>query len=253
MAKGDHLYVERQLGSFTHHGIDCGDGTVIHYQDGASIVRSTHAFFSQGKPIAVRYYAQADAPETALKRAMSRLGERDYNLVFNNCEHFATWCKTGQHQSRQVDQAVTASLVGGVLGGLTLNPLLAAPALAAVGVYGLGQFQQQVQQAQSSLNPQDAIQHLREALGELDTVQRSLEPQLDKVLREAYHWHCTAQLALKRGREDLSKAALLKKYPLKQEALRLRSQLDEVEALQKRIHESMQLVQGDQSDRSLSF
>lgn len=206
-------------------------------------MRSTHQFFSKGKPIGVRYYAQADAPETVLKRALSRLGERDYHLVFNNCEHFVTWCKTGKHQSSQVDQAVTASLVGGVLGGLTLNPLLAAPALAAAGVYGLGHFQQQIRQAEISLNPQDAMQHLREALGELDAVQRSLQPKLDKVLREAYHWHCTAQLALKRGREDLSKAALLKKYPLKQEALQLRSQLDEVEALQERLHESMQQVQ----------
>lgn len=27
-----------------------------------------------------------------------------YNLVFNNCEHFAVWCKTGVHESRQVDR-----------------------------------------------------------------------------------------------------------------------------------------------------
>lgn len=27
-----------------------------------------------------------------------------YNLVFNNCEHFAIWCKTGVHESRQVDR-----------------------------------------------------------------------------------------------------------------------------------------------------
>lgn len=27
-----------------------------------------------------------------------------YNLVFNNCEHFAIWCKTGVHESRQVDK-----------------------------------------------------------------------------------------------------------------------------------------------------
>ena len=46
MAKGDHLYVDRGLGSFTHHGIDCGDGTVIHYKDGDSIKRSEE--FSPG-------------------------------------------------------------------------------------------------------------------------------------------------------------------------------------------------------------
>ena len=34
---------------------------------------------------------------------MSRIGEQRYNLLFNNCEHFATWCKTGRHRSEQVD------------------------------------------------------------------------------------------------------------------------------------------------------
>jgi hypothetical protein len=29
MTKGDHIYIN--CGAFTHHGIDCGDGTVIHY------------------------------------------------------------------------------------------------------------------------------------------------------------------------------------------------------------------------------
>jgi len=29
-----------------------------------------------------------------------------YNLVFNNCEHFAIWCKTGVHESRQVDKVL---------------------------------------------------------------------------------------------------------------------------------------------------
>ncbi|HRT20579.1 MAG TPA: lecithin retinol acyltransferase family protein, partial [Candidatus Hydrogenedentes bacterium] len=29
MARGDHIKVRRFL--YSHHGIDCGDGTVIHY------------------------------------------------------------------------------------------------------------------------------------------------------------------------------------------------------------------------------
>ena len=37
---------------------------------------------------------------------MGRLGEQDYNLLFNNCEHFATWCKTGRHRSGQVDSVL---------------------------------------------------------------------------------------------------------------------------------------------------
>ena len=237
MAKGDHLYVNRALGSFTHHGIDCGDGTVIHYKNGDSIIRSTREFFSGGQPIQVRYYAQSDPPDLVLKRAFSRIGERDYHLIFNNCEHFATWCKTGQHQSNQVNQAMAASVVGGVLGGMALNPLLAAPALAAAGLYGFSQYQQQLLQAQRASDPLQAQEYLRQALGELAQVKGALEPQLDRVLREAYKWHCTAQLAIKRQQEDLAKAALLKKYPLKQEALKLQAQLDEVNALESQLQQ----------------
>ena len=31
MAKGDHLLVSRARGLYSHHGIDCGDDTIIHY------------------------------------------------------------------------------------------------------------------------------------------------------------------------------------------------------------------------------
>jgi hypothetical protein len=42
------------------------------------------------------------SPRETVKRAKSRTGSTDYNLVFNNCEHFALWCKTGRHESSQV-------------------------------------------------------------------------------------------------------------------------------------------------------
>jgi phage shock protein A len=83
-------------------------------------------------------------------------------------------------------------------------------------------------------------EYLRQAFAELEQVKRSLEPQLDRVLREAYKWHCTAQLAIKRQQEDLAKAALLKKYPLKQEALQLQAQLDEVRQLEAQLQQLLQ-------------
>lgn len=43
------------------------------------------------------------SPEETIRRARSRLGERKYDLALNNCEHFALWCKTGIHQSHQVE------------------------------------------------------------------------------------------------------------------------------------------------------
>lgn len=44
------------------------------------------------------------SPEETVERAKSRLGETSYNLVFNNCEHFAIWCKTGISESHQVNR-----------------------------------------------------------------------------------------------------------------------------------------------------
>lgn len=43
------------------------------------------------------------SPEETVMRAKSRLGEREYNLVTKNCEHFAIWCKTGVSESYQVN------------------------------------------------------------------------------------------------------------------------------------------------------
>ena len=45
-------------------------------------------------------------PEETVERARSRLGERNYNLIFNNCEHFAVWCKTNISESYQVERLV---------------------------------------------------------------------------------------------------------------------------------------------------
>ena len=43
------------------------------------------------------------SPEAVVARAESRLGQGGFDFVFNNCEHFATWCKTGLHDSRQIE------------------------------------------------------------------------------------------------------------------------------------------------------
>lgn len=43
------------------------------------------------------------SPEETVRRAESRLGERNYSIAMNNCEHFAVWCKTGVSESTQVE------------------------------------------------------------------------------------------------------------------------------------------------------
>ena len=106
MAAADHLQVPRQHGLFLHHGIDLGDGTVAHYLEGREILRSALDDFSQGQPVSVVPHTQCSPQGVTLRRAMSRIGEQNYNLLFNNCEHFATWCKTGRHRSGQVDSVL---------------------------------------------------------------------------------------------------------------------------------------------------
>lgn len=110
--KGAHLKVSRGL--YYHHGIDCGDGWVIHYsgdvksKKNASVRFDRLQVFSEGASVKVVSYQHSDSPELVLERAISRLGERDYGLHTNNCEHFATWCKTGRFRSAQVERVERA-------------------------------------------------------------------------------------------------------------------------------------------------
>ena len=126
MAAADHLQVPRQHGLFLHHGIDLGDGTVAHYLEGREILRSSLDDFSQGQPVSVVPHAVCSPQGVTLRRAMGRIGEQNYNLLFNNCEHFATWCKTGRHQSAQVNSVIdkarnwSARMPSALMAGLEL-------------------------------------------------------------------------------------------------------------------------------------
>ena len=126
MATADHLQVPRRHGLFNHHGIDLGDGTVAHYLEGREILRSPISEFSQGEVVSVLNHANASPAGVTLRRAMGRLGEQNYNLLLNNCEHFATWCKTGRHRSGQVDSVIDRArqwsrlMPSALLGGLDL-------------------------------------------------------------------------------------------------------------------------------------
>ena len=113
---GSHLVVTR-LG-YTHHGIYVGHCRVIHYSGApkrkrhASVREDTLSDFAAGKTIWVLDYARCDPPDTVITRARSRLGERNYDLLHENCEHFSTWCKVGNGHSRQVRQVADSLKLG---------------------------------------------------------------------------------------------------------------------------------------------
>ncbi|WP_419756856.1 PspA/IM30 family protein [Synechococcus elongatus] len=62
-----------------------------------------------------------------------------------------------------------------------------------------------------------------------------LQQQLAQIRQEAESWHKTAQTALQRDREDLARAALEKRYPLKRQMQNLELQLAELRQLLSRI------------------
>ena len=123
MAAGDHIKVRRAGGLYSHHGIDMGDDTVIHFSGepmnlrNAQVCRVGMADFLQGGEL--RVVAHGDGgrpPEEVLRAAEELVGSRDYSVVFNNCEHFATYCKTGIRKSRQVRKAAKAAATVLVVG-----------------------------------------------------------------------------------------------------------------------------------------
>ena len=107
MKNGSHVYINStslEGWSYTHHGIYYGDNKVIHYYNN-KIRRTSLLKFSQGQKIYVKEYKKCAPASLVVKRAKSRKGEKLYNLIFNNCEHFAYWCKTGKHKSEQVEKS----------------------------------------------------------------------------------------------------------------------------------------------------
>ena len=117
MAKGDHIKVKRLRGCYKHHGIDMGDGTVVHYSGeplhyrNARICRVTLDEFCQGvTPIVVQYAQALRTPEEVVREAEKHIGEQSYRLWRNNCEHFATYCITGQRKSRQVKRVARVAV-----------------------------------------------------------------------------------------------------------------------------------------------
>ncbi len=112
---GAHLVTERN--GYEHHGIYVGDGLVIHYAGFSGrrrrgpVEQVTTDAFASGHAIHVRLDGcpRYSAQEVA-RRASSRLGESNYRLLTNNCEHFCAWCLFGEGRSEQVSACLRSPL-----------------------------------------------------------------------------------------------------------------------------------------------
>ena len=139
MPAGNHLRVRRGW-RYWHHGIDVGDGFVVHLngspsvQELADVIEGSWQYFSHGDDVeVVQHFDAPFSPAEVVERARSCIGalKGTYVLRTNNCEHFAEWCSTGQSKSRQID-AILNGIKGGGLIGLR-GGLGGAPVGAVVG------------------------------------------------------------------------------------------------------------------------
>ena len=227
MASADHLKVPRQHGLFVHHGIDLGDGTVAHYLEGRQILRSPLQDFSLGQPVSTVTYppGSCSPPGVTLQRALSRLGEQRYNLIFNNCEHFAHWCTTGRHRSAQVE----GWLQTGSLGALALGQMLPAALLAGVRLL----LRQELRLDGLPIDQGRALA-LR-SLEQLEALRLKLQQALEQELAKAEaRWSQAGGTGTGTGRNEAFEG-------LRLAAQRLEDKLSEVEELQQRLD---QLLQG---------
>lgn len=120
--KGDHIRVRRMNGLYAHHGIYVSDEEVIHFtgKDDDSIldwskpevIQTDLAYFLKGGILEVKEYTDEEfadlySPEQIVTYARACLGDKGYNLIFNNCEHFANVCTLGRFRSHQVEKVFT--------------------------------------------------------------------------------------------------------------------------------------------------
>ncbi len=224
MSKGDCIYVYRNLarleGLYKHYGIDCGDGTVIHYRKPSETIEQTSlATFSRGNPVYVAEYSDGFGyiPDVVVQRAESRLGEQDYNLLFNNCEHFVTWCKTGVINSKQVKEF-----------------------LPIVDHFDTSKLYEPIKQALKGKDHKTSAQLLAEALIDIKSVWNQIQPQYKNAIAEMQTWERIAKKALEQDREDLARAAIAKKLSYEKQASKFELELSELAEMTENIVRNQQ-------------
>jgi len=133
---GIHIYIKKV--GYTHHGIYIGNNQVIHYSGfhefakKGNISLTSLSEFSNENKIEIYHSSllkgKKYSNDEIVQRAKERVGENNYNLLFNNCEHFANYCTHGDDFSMQSSGTVEISIRMGnytQAGGLTILDLIA--------------------------------------------------------------------------------------------------------------------------------
>lgn len=121
---GSQIRVNR--GIYYHHGIYVSDDCVIQFaaKSGSEISamnaivhQTTLLDFAKGMDVEVRKYTSEEeyklrSPQEIVNYAFSSLGNKGYDVLSNNCEHFSNDCAFGEKKSNQVSEIISM-LFGG--------------------------------------------------------------------------------------------------------------------------------------------
>ena len=158
LKRGDHIYIYRCGGVYSHHGIftgEYGDDAVIHFSAsgkscsfGSKALKSNYLVQSCSltdftdessfniclvkydvnilekilKRQGTTHCFESSEPDCVIERAQhyrdNPIEWDDYNVLFNNCESFAFYCKTGL-KFNFASQVATASPINSVAADLT--------------------------------------------------------------------------------------------------------------------------------------
>lgn len=86
-----------------HYGIMSWNGRVIDRAK-RGILSRTWREFSEGCQVEIAPTHREDLPKKIIhQRALSNIGQKGYHMIFQNCEHFVSWCRKGKFTSKQLN------------------------------------------------------------------------------------------------------------------------------------------------------
>ena len=115
--KGDHIAFRGAFGlpNLYHHGLYVGDNRVVHFSgadnnlklDASVNIVSLDQFKKlarlRGSPLYLVLHKKSLPVDERVNRCLLLVGNKNYNLFTNNCEHVISECVTGKRASQQLD------------------------------------------------------------------------------------------------------------------------------------------------------
>ncbi|MED5469005.1 MAG: NC domain protein, partial [Cyanobacteriota bacterium] len=124
-------------------------------------------------------------------------------LLFNNCEHFANWCKTGRHRSSQVEDWMQTSS----LGALALGQIIPAALLTGLSLL-----------LRRGVVDETSRERARQGVAQLQRLRMNLLNKLEATLEQAEGWlHGEPDNSLINNHNSRSRSLLLKGQTLADE------------------------------------